>query len=630
MAFARSETATITLRLPAARTIQVTATLLCLVVVGIMSYRTIGYRLDDSLIFAQYARNLADGHGLVFQPGERLNALSSYLYVWLLVPFAFTDLDLGAVGVVLGSVLIAFTCAVLVFLTFPTPGRAGAVAGGASAVLYATSALLWISTAMEVPLALLGATCAIAAANHRRWVLCGIACAVATAARPEFGLVPVVLVIQLVPRDRMAAAWVAAIPAVVMVGFLSFTTAYYGNPLPHSLDVKQAHADVSPGLVFFTGARHFLDLWYIPFGLVLSLGIASVALMAVFATASRAARQVWMLRTVFAPVFVATGIFLWYVLVNVPIYHWYLGSILWAVAVTVPAVCLAGWLATPPREPTRRALTLVLAATVVGSITLAQAVTLDDVLRGEHTTYREVVRYLDANGGPDCSLRTEEVGYLAYYTDCRTIDSLALTTKGALSAFKRGDYDAWLAATRPKFALVPVPLPPFEVSVARAAMRGEYEEIDRGRFDGFLMFRRVDSPPTDRYPILGRFTDDSAAMAENYFAVRGELRPALFMHIGQAREFAVAAPERPILVGAIGITDGAETSTGASFIVTQGGREIFRAVALPSAGWTSFRVPLTASADGRVEFKLSTEVAPGGTAVFGWSAWADLRLEQGP
>ena len=48
-------------------------------VANLLRYR--GYLLDDTFISLRYARNLVDGYGLVFNPNERVEGYTNFLFV---------------------------------------------------------------------------------------------------------------------------------------------------------------------------------------------------------------------------------------------------------------------------------------------------------------------------------------------------------------------------------------------------------------------------------------------------------------------------------------------------------------------------------------------------------------------
>jgi hypothetical protein len=163
-----------------------------------------GFPIDDGWIHAQFARNLAMGHGMAFNPGEPSTGTTSPLWTWLLaIPVA---LGMGVVPAakVLGTSLAALA-AVLAFELTRTVARsltAGIVAGLATAL---SPRLTWGAVSgMEVPLycALVCATLVVfVRTNGRRgWDWATLA-GLATLARPETGvLFPVLLAVALFRR----------------------------------------------------------------------------------------------------------------------------------------------------------------------------------------------------------------------------------------------------------------------------------------------------------------------------------------------------------------------------------------------------------------------------------------------
>ena len=65
-----------------------------------LSYMAV-YQVDDAYIVYRYARNLAHGEGFVFNPGERVEGVTCFLWTLALVPFAAARLPLPTVAPVL-------------------------------------------------------------------------------------------------------------------------------------------------------------------------------------------------------------------------------------------------------------------------------------------------------------------------------------------------------------------------------------------------------------------------------------------------------------------------------------------------------------------------------------------------
>ena len=66
-------------------------------------FATLGYdAVDDAYISFRYAQNAIRGHGLVFNPGERVEGFTNFLWTALMTPIVGASLDVGRVSIALG------------------------------------------------------------------------------------------------------------------------------------------------------------------------------------------------------------------------------------------------------------------------------------------------------------------------------------------------------------------------------------------------------------------------------------------------------------------------------------------------------------------------------------------------
>jgi arabinofuranosyltransferase len=118
------------------------------------------YMPDDTFITLRYARNVARGDGFVFNPGERLEGYSNFLWLIILVLAAKTGLPL-----IVASRVLSLLCSIATLtLTFVAAGHAArktgwgdwntSLAAGLPAILLASSApfLTWSLSGTEIPL----------------------------------------------------------------------------------------------------------------------------------------------------------------------------------------------------------------------------------------------------------------------------------------------------------------------------------------------------------------------------------------------------------------------------------------------------------------------------------------------
>ena len=208
-----------------------------------------GWGVDDSFIGYRYAQNLAAGKGLVFNPGERVEGYSDFLYILLLTPaFRLTNSD----GVYFYGVLLNLVFAATAWMLFvgELRRRLGASSALAGACLFALCLPLWVAVAwgLETPF--------IVAISIAVWItveqvaddptpravglLC-LAMALSLLARTDgFIIVGVALLYLAMKRRFRALTTAAGVVLVTVVGYEVWRHAYYGALLPTTYYVKVA------------------------------------------------------------------------------------------------------------------------------------------------------------------------------------------------------------------------------------------------------------------------------------------------------------------------------------------------------------------------------------------------------
>jgi hypothetical protein len=80
-----------------------------LVFVIYFSYAWRSYQLDDALIYLRYIKNFQDGYGLVYNPGEKFNGLTSPLFTYISIAGSFFTKNLQILSISLSAVFLAAT-----------------------------------------------------------------------------------------------------------------------------------------------------------------------------------------------------------------------------------------------------------------------------------------------------------------------------------------------------------------------------------------------------------------------------------------------------------------------------------------------------------------------------------------
>jgi hypothetical protein len=196
------------------------------------------YTIDDAFITHRMARNLAEGHGLVFNAGERLLSTTTPAYALLVAGLTKAGMEPVSAGLALNAAAAFLTCLILVLAG---RGLCGGYAPGlAAAALFAIvpSSVVYSLSGMETPVYALAMCAAVCAAASRRFAVACLLAGILPWIRPD-GLVTSGLVVAQVAWLRRR--W---FPVEFLLGLAAFAAfaiplaLYYGSPIPHSLTMK--------------------------------------------------------------------------------------------------------------------------------------------------------------------------------------------------------------------------------------------------------------------------------------------------------------------------------------------------------------------------------------------------------
>lgn len=241
---------------------------------------------DDAYISYRYARNLAQGKGLVFNPGERVEAYSNLLYVLLIAPaFWLTDND----GVYCFAVFLnlAFAGAALLIFVADLRRRVGDGSALAGAVLLACCLPLWVAVASGLETSLVLAVSlavwvwaervAFEPAPRAVFLLC-LAMVLSLLARADgFIIAGFALFYLLLKRRFRALAICAAAVALTLGAGELWRLVYYGNLLPNTYYVKVT-GSIGPRLSHAYEQLSSVAVVHglLPFLLIIPFGLAEV------------------------------------------------------------------------------------------------------------------------------------------------------------------------------------------------------------------------------------------------------------------------------------------------------------------------------------------------------------------
>ena len=349
---------------------------------------------DDAYISFRYAQNAAEGLGLVYNPGERVEGYTNFLWTALFIPVEAAGVDPGPVAAILGAVCSALLLhatwglgggrwlAPALVATFPGLGLEAVQ--GLETVFYA-----WLVT--------------LAVAGGPRWAL---AAGAAALTRPEgFAVFGLLWLLRRGWTDLRSSVVFTAMTAPHLV----FRWVYYGDIVPNTFHAKVGDPGALAGAAWTRGLRYLGELGAdaLPFAVAALVGLGVGLRRREPALRAPAALLLFVLAYIVAVGgdFKGTGRFL------------------------IPALPAAAVLAQGlvPAGAGRAAVGLLLASALWSVPALREMSAFADRFAEDLVLRRRVGEALAARLPPDTQIAVHAAGILPYYARLPTLDMWGLT-----------------------------------------------------------------------------------------------------------------------------------------------------------------------------------------------------------
>jgi hypothetical protein len=504
------------------------------------------FRLDDSFITYRYARNFAEGKGLVYNQGDSVLSTTAPLYAILLSVLSIIVSDFHTLGNIIGALSIGVS-GWLVYQILPQEMPTGIRFW--AGLIYTLSSPLWLALGMETALwiaLILGAICL---SQNSRWGWSGLLVGLAVLTRPDAVLAGKVLglVILVITINRLGTTrqwWrplthyviTASLPIII---FVIWAIANYGSPLPVTLAAKSAQAELG-----ITGLGVGVD-YTAGLGLVVQSLVAqsplylALFLLMLFGLSGRLAQAA-----------VITGVwgllhFIAYTILQVAPYRWYYAPLVPGVVMIAATGLNVIWRRLSARNA-QASIGLISAIALFPLI--AQFECFNQIYQQiqfggptdvmlpivDWEAYRETGEWIAQQTPPEATVGVAEVGQLGFYARRYMTDYLGLLQPDVSAMLNRGDLYSWLVGYAPDYlifqrfrgaALVLYNYVIEDDSWFKASYRVETEFDDPRYSSGpVTVFRRVTTLPDleaipaqldyDGLRLVGVMTDANALTSE--------------------------------------------------------------------------------------------------------------------
>jgi arabinofuranosyltransferase len=439
----------------------------CMSVVCIVAIFTfIGRHLqfEDGLIYDRYISNALHGLGLVYNAGEKVNALTSPLYAYLVLGLSWLlhgQVQLAAV--LICGVTFAGAC-VLAERMVPYSG-----------FLIASMAYFYAEIGMETSLLLFLIMLVITLYVESRFNLIPLFVMLLILTRAEAGALALVLAWTLWRQRKLPKA-VSFLPAIaVFLAYLFINYRFYGKLTPDS-----ASAKLGQGVSGYWGAwpLAFLHLWHLWHFFAFTPYILAGLVFFGWRGIRKTRGTVW--GKVVVPFLIVLFTFYW--IFNLPAsYFWYYAPFIYFLSI----FAIMG-------IPKGRTASVVLAIVLVAQA--ATNVYRVQKLANDPHNYAKVAAWLNANTDPDATIEACEIGELGWLSHRYMFDVLGLTIPKNAVHIAKHDATSWLAEDKPDYVIVHKPAWVWE----QVAMNSpNYEEAFHSNFIHVLCRKSTSSSVVD-------------------------------------------------------------------------------------------------------------------------------------
>lgn len=201
-------------------------------------------QLDDAYISYRYARNLAEGHGLVYNPGQRVEGFTNLLWTLLISGCIAAGTEAPVAGHwlgVFGGIATLLAAYIYARALLPQHLRFWACVPPLIIVASPYSAY-WCTKGMETALFTAFITATLAAQARNAWRTTTLLAILMTLTRPDGILIAACVLAPAVLRAYHGERRLLTYPMVYAGALAAMTCAriiYYGDPLPNTFYAKQ-------------------------------------------------------------------------------------------------------------------------------------------------------------------------------------------------------------------------------------------------------------------------------------------------------------------------------------------------------------------------------------------------------
>jgi arabinofuranosyltransferase len=449
----------------------------------LITYFNRGFMLDDALIYYRYVNNFIEGNGLVYNIGEKFNALTSPLYTYLSIFVSSITREVEKTQVVLsGSLLIASSLMLLLI----NIKKNQIVIGVISSLILVSSKFFYLVTGLETYLFVFLSLVCIYLYIEKKYFLLSVFSSLLFLTRGE-GIFLLLILLYLIYRENRSEIKIIyffVFASFIILNYL-FNLIYYGNLVPHTLmaKIEQGQSGLWGGRFQFIFGFNYMfsavfnnqPFYFIPLIIFALIGftnhIKERFCLIIFLYSC--------LLTIF------------YTALNVPSYHWYYSIHYLNLYIFVGYGIFDIWNYLNKKIVKQWVKWVFLF--LIFSYPIGTHIQIIILLQKDsrHEKYLETGKWFKNNTPKDSKIACVEVGHIGWVSERYIIDILGLVSPYNADFLGKKEFDKWFEIYKPDYILIHDPpwVPGHEESFIKLKKEGYFEEEQSFNMEGIKILK---------------------------------------------------------------------------------------------------------------------------------------------
>jgi len=392
---------------------------------------------DDAFITFRYARNIAAGHGFVYNQGELTLGTTTPMYTLVLSLLQWVSgLDVWVL-----SHWVTICCLWMSgILLYQVGSASGVTIAVAVAFIFVTNPLLLSAIQMETFFLLLIFLLSLKTYLSNKLYLTGMLLGLLILTRYETAIFACILGLHYLVTQRKLPFWLSG-TAIIFLGWVIFAWTTFGDVIPLSAKAKVTVLNAGDGYPFALGAV----IWWLVYSGQMSwyyfyLPITVVGFYVLLT-------QWWQEEISYRLILVWTVVYFVVASFLAGSFTWYYGPLIPGLAILVvrsvefltKMVAKRLTLSTPARsQQAMLVITIAMVMLQVVSWSRGWVNHEGQIIDHRYATYRAAADWLNLHAEKEATLATTEIGIIGYYTPLKIIDLWGLVTPELLPWLAQG------------------------------------------------------------------------------------------------------------------------------------------------------------------------------------------------